>query len=331
MSVNVVLLRVVVETAELAGVTRDQLLRGARLSAARLENPSGRVTNEEYERVQLAALELTGDEALGLHIGEQSQFAGLDVLPGLLAHAATFRDALNTYFRFQALLFDGPTSTLDEGNRTAVLRYEFNRGNPRCERFSAELGLAGLLRMVRHYAGPGARVHRAYFQHAAPEHAAEYARIFAGAERFESAFTGIEFDAALLGRSSVHADADLYQMFQNQASIRLNRVLGKAGFASQVVEYLAASPSGARLEMSTVAHHFGMSERSLRRRLSAEGATYSQLVERALGSIAQRLLQDPKQSISETAYALGFSAPSAFHRAFKRWTGETPRCYRKKA
>lgn len=331
MSVNVVLLRVIVEAAELAGVAREDLLRTAALTSERLQNSSGRVSNEEYERVQLAALELTKNEALALHIGEQSHFAGLDVIPSLLAHAETLRDALHTYFRFQAILFDGPSSALQEQGETAILRYEFNRGNLRCERFSAELGTAGLLRMLRHYGGPGARVRRVFFEHAAPGHVAEYARIFQGAERFGNGFTGMEFDVALLSRGSVHADPGLYRLFEDQAVGRLDRVTREASFSSQVVEYLAASPSGARLEMSAVAQYFNISERSLRRRLCAEGVTYSQLVERALGSIAQRLLQDPKQSISETAYALGFSTPSAFHRAFKRWTGDTPNGYRKRS
>jgi AraC-like DNA-binding protein len=330
MSVNVVLLRVIVEAAELAGVAREELLRAAVLTPERLQNSSGRVSNEEYERVQLAALELTKNEALALHIGEQSQFAGFDVIPSLLAHAETLRDALHTYFRFQAILFDGPSSALQEEGETAILRYEFNRGKLRCERFNAELGNAGLLRMLRHHAGPGVHVRRVFFEYAAPGHAAEYARIFKGAERFGNGFTGMEFDVALLDCRSVHADPGMYRMFEDQAVGRLERVTRETSFSSQVVEYLAASPSGARLEMSTVAQHFNISERSLRRRLCEEGVTYSQLVERALGSIAQRLLQDPKQSISETAYALGFSTPSAFHRAFKRWTGETPNGYRKR-
>ena len=80
--------------------------------------------------------------------------------------------------------------------------------------------------------------------------------------------------------------------------------------------------------MAEVAQQLGMSERSLRRRLAAEGVTYTQLFEQALASAAKRMLRDPDQSILGAAYAMGFSDSSAFHRALKRWTGVTPKQYR---
>jgi AraC-like DNA-binding protein len=82
--------------------------------------------------------------------------------------------------------------------------------------------------------------------------------------------------------------------------------------------------------MSAAARDMGVSERTLRRRLQDEGASYGDLARQALVNRAERLVADLDRTIDETAYLLGFSQRSAFHRAFKRWTGMTPAEYRKR-
>jgi AraC-like DNA-binding protein len=79
--------------------------------------------------------------------------------------------------------------------------------------------------------------------------------------------------------------------------------------------------------MDEVARELGMSARSLRRRLQSEGISFSDLVTRNRVVTSKRLLEQPGASIQEIAFAMGFASPSAFHRAFKRWTGLTPKQY----
>ena len=80
--------------------------------------------------------------------------------------------------------------------------------------------------------------------------------------------------------------------------------------------------------MQEVAHALGMSVRTLRRRLSAEGAPYNGILSEAFAVVAKHYLPDKQLTIQETALELGFSSASTFHRAFKRWTGTTPTHFR---
>ena len=80
-----------------------------------------------------------------------------------------------------------------------------------------------------------------------------------------------------------------------------------------------------RPDNEAVASTLGLSSRTLRRRLAELGCTFSDLVDEARQELACDALQRPQCSIKEVAYALGFAEPSAFHRAFKRWMGVTPR------
>jgi AraC-like DNA-binding protein len=101
------------------------------------------------------------------------------------------------------------------------------------------------------------------------------------------------------------------------------------GLAERLKQYfIARPPLGGAPDMKAVARDLGMSERSLRRRLTEEGVSFKSVLNDAFGTAATWLLT--KQTIQETAHAMGFSDPTAFHRAFKRWTGMTPKAVQEK-
>jgi len=78
-----------------------------------------------------------------------------------------------------------------------------------------------------------------------------------------------------------------------------------------------------------VAHQLAMSQRTLQRKLREHDTSHQQLLDDLRKNLARTYLDEPSMSIGEVAYLLGFSESSAFHRAFKRWTGQTPSEYRR--
>lgn len=78
-----------------------------------------------------------------------------------------------------------------------------------------------------------------------------------------------------------------------------------------------------------MAQRLHQSERSLQRRLAAEGCRFAELLDQVRRELAQRYIADPRLALGEVAYLLGFAEPSPFHRAFRRWTGMTPTAARR--
>jgi AraC-like DNA-binding protein len=328
MAVSIAMVRVLAAAVERRGVRMPELLAAASIDERKLDDPNAQVTPAEYERFRQAAIALSGDEALGLHLVDHTRSAVFDVVGHMTEHAATLRQSIETLAKYSRIVTAGPPPELSEQGDSASVRFAFRQAASPRTRFAAELTLSGFMRMIQGFVGQGARARGVYFTYPAPAYRAEYSQVFGGAERFEHAFTGIVFERAWLERSQPYKNPELYSTLQQQAERTLSRIERAAPLAQRVTAQLAAQGAGAMPSMEDVARNLGMSARSLRRKLLSEGAVYKDLVDQVLMERAKRMLEDPRISIQEVAFATGFATPAAFHRAFKRWTGLTPKAYK---
>jgi AraC-like DNA-binding protein len=320
--------RALVDAVEHRGVSRSCFLQAAHWDVQRLHAVEGRVPCSEFVRLSELALDVTGDAALGLHMFERVRADSVDLVGQLVAHAGTVREALQGLLRMHKLLGDERRFQLIDDGGDVTLRCECPRGlSPRARGFFAEFHLAGCHLLLRYFARQ-ARPARVCFEHAAPAHRGEYARIFGGVERFEQPFTGIVFGQAWMGAARRYHDEEYHRTLRELADSRVLRIARGVRCADRVRDFLAAHEAPSKATMIAVAHALDMSPRSLRRRLAAEDTAYDAVFDDALASKAKRLLALEQRTIEETAHALGYSGASAFYRAFKRWTGTTPRAWR---
>ena len=136
---------------------------------------------------------------------------------------------------------------------------------------------------------------------------------------------------ALLDRPLVSPNEGLFAYLERHAEALQARVAGSASLASRVRELLSARIRQGEPEQAAIAQALAMSERTLQRRLQDEGVTFAVLLDDVRADLGRMYLADPKLAIFEVAFLLGYSEPSAFNRAFRRWTGTSPSDFRRQA
>lgn len=166
------------------------------------------------------------------------------------------------------------------------------------------------------------------FRHASPGDISEYQRIFQTDLKFAMPFNRLAFNAAYLDWPVLSSNANLLSFFEQQADAMLGTLNGGDRYTQKVAYLIAEHLKGELPKIDAIASELSISIRHLQRELQAEGTSFQKLLDQTRQELALRYLKDPTFSIHDIAFLLGFSAPSAFNRAFKRWTGKTPRCYR---
>ena len=125
------------------------------------------------------------------------------------------------------------------------------------------------------------------------------------------------------------ADAALASVVARQASALLQSLPDPARLADQVHRLVCQSLRGQVPTVRAVAHQLGTSVRTLHRQLGEEGTSYREIVDQVRRDLAFGHVRDGRLPLGEIAFALGFSESSAFHRAFRRWTGQAPVAWRR--
>jgi AraC-like DNA-binding protein len=163
-----------------------------------------------------------------------------------------------------------------------------------------------------------------------PDDRRDLERLLGCPVRAPAPWSGIEFPRDAMAVALRQRDPVLRGVLEGRATARAPGRVATHDTVSARVRAAVASRLGEALpDISRIARQLAMGTRTLQRRLAAEGVSYKDLVDDARRDAAQRLLADRSLAVAEVGYLLGFSEPSAFHRAFKRWCRVTPLEYRK--
>lgn len=328
MRVSLFLIRSMLDHLRDAGVDGDRFLREAGMGADQLFEPDGQVDLPTVVRAGRAAFVASCDEALGLHLGERAQLHTLGMLGSLFVQCTTLRAALRELQRYLPLLTSRGTLQLAEDGRVARVLLHVPLNNTVEQRFVCEYAFAFMVRVGRQFAGRDATPRELRLPFARPAYASEYERIFGCPITFDAERAELVFASALLDRRQPFADERLGALLKSRADMLLANTMCSLPIHQRVHDLLREDFALLDSSAEPLARRMGMSVRTLRRRLSAEGRPLLLLAEEARRAIAEQLLAETDTPVKQISERLGYSEPSAFHRAFKRWTLETPAGFR---
>jgi AraC-like DNA-binding protein len=319
----------ILQSAAASGADPAALEAETGFIAATALDPDARMSLTTETALWAAGERLSGDRDLGLHTAERLQPGVFDVLDYVVRTAPTLRIAVQRLGRYNRLEHDVAEFRLeDDGERVRIL-HAFRGGRPGQtlgqHRHSIEFTLASLAIIGRQLSGGPFAPTAVSFCHAAPEDTAAHADVFGVLPRFSAVENLFEVAAADLDRPLPAADARLWRVIERHAEALLAARPDPAeSLAARVAREVTNALGEGPPSLAEVARRLHMSERSLQRHLRDEGVRFEALVEGLRRDLAMSYLSDRKMAIAEVAYLLGYSEPSAFHRAFKRWTGTTP-------
>jgi AraC-like DNA-binding protein len=326
MYLSIGIVRAIVDELQRQGVALGSICERAELAEDELANAELRLPLDRGTRVLGAAWELSPTPAIGLYIGVAAPIGALHVVGHLITTPANTREAIQLFLRYSALVWDGGVFCFCEQGELARFGYEHPFADSPFERFAAECALTFVLKRGLQLSGGDKRPREVHFRHAAPPYVAEYERIFACPVRFGQPANQLLFDRALLDVPQPHRDDSLCELLCERADQLLAVQSATDRLGERIIELLKLRPEDAA--PTRIAHSLGLTPRSLQRRLQASQLSLSRLVDAARRDVACASLRMPDAAIKDIAYRLGFSEPSAFHRAFKRWTGMTPAQFR---
>jgi len=321
---DVALMRPVIDALRASGTDPDRVLARVGLPPGGL--PAGRFPHAAQAMFWKAASEECGEEHVGLFLAQHlPAFHGL-LLEYLFLSSETFGDGLRHALRYVRLLSDTLNARLEVQGGRAVLTLGLVSGTPR---HFPEMLAGAVIRLFDALTEGDFVAHEVQFPHEHGAPAERYRQVYGCPVQLGSERCALVFDAAVLDKPSRHAAPELLRIHESLARRQLAEV-ERLDLVRKVRELIGELlvDSGATLEQ--VAARLNMPARRLRERLAMAGVRFNDLVTDYRCRLAKELLLKTDERIEVIVERTGFSEPSTFYRAFKRWVGETPVEFRKR-
>lgn len=320
-----VLLRMIYNAMLDAGVDADAVLREVGLEKSILQQRDLRTPHDAQEWFWQAAEKVSGDPHVGLHLGSHVPILKGQVLEYLFLSSPNFGEGLKRALSYQRLLSDAARARLEyQGERVALQQIAWS---PRLFHLN-ECVMVGVIKFFRFITDNAFQPREVHFQHGRHADQEEYERVFNCPVHFDREFSGLWFDRSLMELASPHHEPDLLRLHEKLASEQVAR-LEKQDLVAKVNRLVGELLESGNANLEEVAARLEIKPRQLRTRLAEAGTNFNQLVADYRCRLAKRLLAGTDESIDEIVYLTGFSEPSTFYRAFKRWVNMTPIEYRK--
>jgi AraC-like DNA-binding protein len=317
------------ELAVSKGASREALAGRSRIDPAELADRDSRLPFDKYVALMRAGQELCNDPALALHFGEEVDVSEISITC-TVGGVETIDEAFAQVNRYARLGVE--VEGVGNGDRFQLRRTGGQlwvvdaRRNPNDFPELTESTFARMVCSTRRSLGDTPFVKTVHVTHAEPAYRAEYERIFRVPVVFGSDRNALRIDEALLSGIRLPASSGYVTgVLRDHAEALLQKLESSQSTRGRVESLLVPILHTGAASIDMVAGKLGLSRQTLFRKLKAEGITFEQVLDELRHKLALHYLDANKASVNQTACLLGYSDPAAFSRAFKRWTGSSPR------
>lgn len=303
----------------------EPVLAQAHLTQAALSSPVARFPYRAVVDLWEAASDAAHDPHFGAHVASALPIGGFDVFDYIFSTSETVGEGLRRSLHYIRLVYDHSNVQLEvHGHRARMFRR-----NPGLATQYSEFGLTLIVVRIRQSTGVDWVPERVRFQHAGTDVNGELARLFCCPIEYGAADTELLFDPAILTVRHARPDSRLLAILMRYADSLLTTLPKRDDLVATVAATIAHEMAKELPTLASTAAAVQLPERTLQRRLATRSTSHSELLDQVRHDLALRYILDAGRSVGEIAYLLHFSDSTAFHRAFKRWTGEGPAQYRR--
>jgi len=269
----------------------------------------------------------TGVRHFGLLVGQRGGLSSFGLVGFLVQHSPDVGTALRNLVRYLHLHVRGAAPVLAVQDHLASLGYVIFQSAVEATDQIGDGAIAVAFNVMRELCGPDFKPAEILIAHREPDDVRPFRRFFCAPLRFDAQQYALVFSSTWLSRRLPSNDPELLRMLQRQVDER--EVRYHEHLPEQVRRVLRSALLTGHATEAQVAALFAMQTRTLHRRLSAFGTSFRKLLEESRYDHARQLLRDSRMEMSEIAAALAYSEPSAFTRAFRRWSGTSPARWRR--
>lgn len=308
------------------GVPIEPVLQTVGLTRQDFDDPERVAPFPDLDRLIGECVRTTRCTHFGLLVGQRLSLQSLGIAGRLTRHAPSVGAALRDLTAHFVLQDNGALPNVAIHDGRATLSYGIHAvGIVNADQIY-DLAVAGMLNVLRELCGPAWEPEFVRLPHRRPADLRAYHEILGARLRFDSVQAAVVFPSSWLEHPVAGADPLLRTVLAERAARDLAR--HSPQFHHDVCRVIRSRLVAGDCCRASVAHELGLHPRSLGRRLQATGTSFQALLDEMRAQLARQLLEDTRLPVGRIAASVGYRDPTVFARAFRRWTGRTPRSYR---
>ncbi|MGI9237299.1 MAG: AraC family transcriptional regulator [Woeseiaceae bacterium] len=319
---------ILIDYAVEQGMNREKLMQVAGLARQEVVDPDSRLRTASMLKLWREVIGGLNDPILGLRVGMTVRCLDLGLVGYTMHHSRNFFSALSRLSRYGRVLSDAITFKVARTSEGAVVVWE---GQPELEalRHPVETAVAMVVSVSRDLTGTDLAPKSVSLMSPIPPSAGDYRSRFHCPVAFGGTRASVTFSSSQLQLPTRAPDPMLLKYLDDLAVITLGPLEDReSSTVAEVRRTLWSALPGGRPNLWRTAAEMGISPRTLQRRLGEEQSSFSTVLDELRRDLSDELLSDRQLSVAQVAFLLGYSEPSAFQRAYRRWRGVSPRRYR---